>query len=120
VALLAGLLANIGLNLLLFPQFGLNGTVCATAASMFLAMALVYVLSWWQGLQLDHRVWYTSVIPCLLGLGGMWGGVLLLFVIALALRGQFLLSDEEKQTVNVTIIAGWEKVKRRFLPMIAA
>ena len=44
LAVLVGMLVNIGLNLLLLPRYGLAGAVAATAAANLAALAVAYLL----------------------------------------------------------------------------
>ncbi|HEV3418102.1 MAG TPA: lipopolysaccharide biosynthesis protein, partial [Pirellulales bacterium] len=74
IAYLAGLLVNIGMNLLLVPHLGLLGAVLGTCAAHFMALGMVYAISAANGLRLDRGIWLISLLPLTL-LSGPWGAL---------------------------------------------
>ncbi|MEO8495979.1 MAG: oligosaccharide flippase family protein, partial [Planctomycetota bacterium] len=70
VAFATGLASNVGLNFLLVPMFGLAGVVVATAIANAITLALIYYLSWLNGMRWDRGVIFTSLLPLALCLGG--------------------------------------------------
>ena len=61
--LVAGLAANIGLNLLLLPMWGLYGAVVATAISAAICLAVILVLSQCHGMKVDLGIWLVVLAP---------------------------------------------------------
>jgi O-antigen/teichoic acid export membrane protein len=64
LALLIGLVANVILNLLLLPHFGLLGAVWATAVANFTALALIYRFSAWLGMTIQPSMLLVSAADC--------------------------------------------------------
>jgi polysaccharide transporter, PST family len=102
VALLAGLIVGVALNILWLPRMGLHGTVLATSAANLVVLVLVLWLSHRSGLRRDRGLWLLLAAPLALCLGP-WVAVLVLATIAWeALCYDRLFSHEEKQRlVNV-------------------
>ncbi|MFV1965965.1 MAG: lipopolysaccharide biosynthesis protein [Pirellulaceae bacterium] len=82
-ALLLGLVANVGLNYLLAPRFGLPGVVLATATSNALSLGCVYLLGARLGMVWDRGVWLASALPVTLWLGG-WASLAILSLVMAA------------------------------------
>jgi O-antigen/teichoic acid export membrane protein len=78
-----GLAANILLNLVLLPIWGLYGAVLATTLSTGLALGLLYWLNHREGMELDSGLVWLSVAPIALG-GGAWLGAAVLVAILIA------------------------------------
>ena len=83
VALLAGLVANVSLNYVLAPRFGLPGVVAATAASNALSLGCLYLFGARLGMVWDRGVWLASVLPVTLLLGG-WASLAILVIVLAA------------------------------------
>lgn len=94
--ILAGVLLNIGLNLVLLPWFGLTGAVCAAAATNLSALALTYVFSVRSGLKFDPGVWIVLAMPPLFCAGPWIMLAALTGLTAWAIQRDYLLSTEEK------------------------
>jgi PST family polysaccharide transporter len=97
VALLVGLLANVGLNLLLLPRMGLPGAVLATTAANLVALVLVCTFIQLLGFRTDRGMWVVMALPLALWLGPWLASLAMLAVAVEALRGNWLLSRDEKQ-----------------------
>jgi PST family polysaccharide transporter len=110
-ALLVGLLANIGCNLLLLPRFGLEGAVWATTLANLTALVLIYVFSGLNGMHVDSGTWILSFSPAALSCGP-WAslGVLTAIVVATVL-GTHVLTQEEKQHVRAAATHALEKAR---------
>jgi len=109
VALFLGLLANLGLNVWLVPQFGLVGAVWATAAANAVALCLVLWLNAREGMQIDRGVIIVCLTPLLLGLGAAYGLVGLIVLACCVWNTTWILNDTEKHSVLQTLAAGREK-----------
>lgn len=97
LALLLGLLLNVGLNLLLLPAWGLHGAVWATAVANLVAMLLVLFFSNLAGMRVDRGTWLLTLAPVSLG-GGLPIALAMLFILAVAVCGSdALLSPAEKR-----------------------
>jgi O-antigen/teichoic acid export membrane protein len=78
-----GLLANILLNLVLLPIWGLYGAVFATTLSTGLSLGLLYWLNRREGMELHSGLLWLSAAPVALG-GGAWLGAAALVAILIA------------------------------------
>ncbi len=78
-----GLAANVVLNLILLPLWGLYGAVLATTTSTGLALGLLYWLNRREGMELHGGLLLLSFAPLALG-GGAWLAATVLAVILIA------------------------------------
>jgi len=122
LALLIGLLVNIGLNLLLLPRMGLMGAVLATTAANLIALLLICVFNQLLGFRTDLGTWVVLALPLLLILGhwlGPWPALLALLAVGLeAFRGDRLLSPDEKRQLAEGYRQYLERLKN--LPLVKA
>jgi O-antigen/teichoic acid export membrane protein len=116
-ALLAGLLLNVGLNLVLVPRYGLMGAVWGTAAANLLALLLPFAFSRAAGMRFDRGAWALALAPAALGFGAWPAAVALAGLLAAALRGERLFNFEEKQQLR-SVARGYlgRLGKRRAVP----
>lgn len=112
LALAAGLAANIVLNALLLPLWGLMGAVVATAAGNAGVLVLVLLLNRRQGMQLDWRVWLACTLPLALCLPPLLGAVVIALFALLAWRRNWLFNADEKRQLR-QIASGYEERIRR-------
>jgi O-antigen/teichoic acid export membrane protein len=111
-AMLAGLLLNIGFNLLWLPSFGLEGAVWATTLANLATLVLVYLFSRVHGMHVDLGTWILSFGPVALSLGP-WGALGVLFAIsALSAGTNCVLNQQEKQHLIDGAINGLQKLRR--------
>jgi PST family polysaccharide transporter len=110
-ALLAGLLLNIGCNLLLLPRFGLEGAVWATTAANLVALVLIYVFSQWHGMHVDMGTWILSLAPISLSFGSWTALAVLAAIVAVAAAGNRVLIDEEKQHLREALANGRRQLR---------
>ena len=97
VTLLAGLLLNVGLNVVLLPRLGLPGAVLATVAANALSLVLLCWINHRLGLRLDEGTRLVLALP-LLVCWPAWAAVpAVLAVAAEAVFGKRLFSPEEKR-----------------------
>ena len=90
-----GLVANILLNLVLLPIWGLFGAVLATTISTGLALGLLYGLNRREGMELRSGLLWLTAAPAALG-GGAWLGaaVLVALVVAAPFSKTLFTTDE--------------------------
>ena len=109
VALLVGLVANVLLNLLLLPRYGLTGAVVATTLANFLALTLMCVLNRLLGFRTDFGSGVVFAAPILLILGP-WISLCGLAVLVLASYfSNWIISGEERELLMET---WWRYVER--------
>lgn len=97
LAFVAALGCNIVLNLLLLPLFGLHGAAFATATANAVLLASMLGLSRRLGMTVDPGTWLVCLAPLLLLLGPWPAAATVLLLVWLAMWGQWLFGEEEKQ-----------------------
>lgn len=105
VAFAAGLVANVGLNFLLAPIFGLVGVVVATAVANAITLTLIYYLGWLNGMRWDRGVIFTSLLPLTLCLGGWHAVAVTSLACFVAYREGWLLDDSEQTQLSDSLTA---------------
>lgn len=111
LALFVGLLANVGLNLLLLPRLGLLGAVLATTAANLLALALVCAFNHRLGFRMDCGTWVVFAVPGFFCLGPWVAMTVLAVVLLEAFSSNRLLSAEEKRELAQGFAQYWEKFR---------
>jgi O-antigen/teichoic acid export membrane protein len=112
-ALAIGIFANIGLNLLLLPYFGLLGAVLATAASKLLVLVIITALSCKLGMPFDWRIVPLTLLPLTAALGAP-AALATVCIVGLALPAtQLVLTNDEKRALIAVIRPAWEQVRDR-------
>jgi O-antigen/teichoic acid export membrane protein len=97
LALLAGLLVSVAMNILLLPRLGLLGAVLATSAANLVTLALILSFNRRLGFRVDRGLWIVLAAPLSLCLGP-WIALLVLAAVALeGLHSDRLLSQAEKR-----------------------
>lgn len=110
VALLMGLLLNVGLNLLLLPRMGLLGAVLATTAANLLVLVLICAFNHLLGFHLDRGARVVLALPPAICLGPWIALLLLVAVVLEAVCRDRLLSPEEKRQ----LADGWTQYLEKF------
>lgn len=96
VPLGTGLAANILLNIVLIPLWGLYGAVLATTLSTGLTLGLLYWLNHREGMEIHAGLVWLTFAPIALG-GGPWlGGAALLIILISAPFSRWLFTTEER------------------------
>ena len=96
VALVIGLIVNVGLNLLLLPRMGLLGAVLATTTANVVVLVLICAFNHMLGFHLDRGARVALALPLCVCLGP-WLAAAVLIVVALeAVTSENLLSPQEK------------------------
>lgn len=91
-----GLLANVILNLMFIPWWGLHGAVLATATSTVICLAIILLLSQRHGMKLDPGTWITCALPVTLGFGSYVATVAFVLVAIVGLTNNLILDAEER------------------------
>ncbi len=101
LALGIGIAANVVLNLILLPRYGLLGAVLATAASKLLVVFLTALFNRMLGMHLDWRMGVVTLLPLGLALGGFVAlAILALVGLAIIASGLILTDDEKRRLVE--------------------
>ncbi len=108
LAIIVGLIANLVLNYLLIPRFGLMGAVWATTISNGIALASLFAISFLFGWRPDHGVLISALLPLLLLLPVAPAIVLIIGISWAGFQYGWLFNERERQelvvaTENVTI-----------------
>jgi hypothetical protein len=77
-------------------MFGLIGVVVATAVANAIVLALIYYLSWLNGMRWDRGVIFTSMLPLALCLGGWQSVAVAGLACYIAYREGWLLDDSDQ------------------------
>jgi len=112
LALGAGLAVNVGLNLLLLPPLGLLGAVLATTVANLVALALVCWFNHRLGFRLDPGTRVVLALPLTVCLGPGLATAVLLLVALRAVRGEHLLSADEKRQIARGLEEYSERLRR--------
>ena len=108
-ALGIGLVANIGLNLVLLPRMGLLGAVLATSVANLLALLLILAFNRMLGFHLHRGAWVLLAAPLSLCLGPLVSSLVLLAIVLEVFNSDRILSREEKQQL---IDICWQYLER--------
>ncbi len=107
LALAAGLVVNVGLNLALMPHLGLFGAVLATTIANLVVLVLICAMNRGLGFHMHRGVWLVLTLPVGYWLGP-WPALLSLLVLLLAaVRTDCLFDSEEKQLIQDKIAEYW-------------
>jgi O-antigen/teichoic acid export membrane protein len=104
VPLALGLAANILLNLLLLPVWGLLGAVVATGISTLLCLVLTLLLNRHSGMRIASGTWLAILAPASIILGTAASMVTLLLIVSSALGTNILFSNKERQEIKKVIL----------------
>jgi O-antigen/teichoic acid export membrane protein len=97
--ILAGLLANIAINLLLIPAWGLLGAVVSTTIATGLALAVLYLTNRRMGMQIQPGLIWLTIAPAAM-CGGAWCGLAGLAAVVAALPfSRTLITQQERDVI---------------------
>jgi O-antigen/teichoic acid export membrane protein len=117
VALAIGLAANIGLNLVLLPRYGLPGAVIGTCIAHVTALAIVLMLSRRLGMRWGSGTWLMLLCP-LAVLCPPWLGLSILAVVGISLvAGNAVFDTREKSLVITTAGRLWRRLPVPRIPI---
>jgi O-antigen/teichoic acid export membrane protein len=109
ISFLIGLIANVGLNLLLLPRYGLYGAVLATTIANFIALVLILGFSRWLGMSIHRGTWLVVGLPLAFCLGPWVSFGVLSLVATIAFSTNLLLHADEKQE----LLGVWRRATER-------
>ncbi|MCI0333229.1 MAG: oligosaccharide flippase family protein [Planctomycetes bacterium] len=99
VPLVAGLAANIAINVALIPTWGLLGAVVSTTVATGLALAILYAINRRAGMQIQQGLVWLSLAPVAM-CGGAWCGAAVLVVLAAILPfSKTLITPQEREVI---------------------
>jgi PST family polysaccharide transporter len=113
-ALLLGLTANIALNALLLPYWGLLGAVVATTVANVIALLLVVRFSQMTGFQADAGVYLCCCLPVVLLLGALPAMAAVISFSFFAMRRGWLFSDDQWKVMSVAVEQRCQTLLDRF------
>lgn len=115
MAFVAGIAANVGLNLVLLPRYPLGGAVaaatCGTLVAVLAAMAFVQR----QGMRVGLGTWIVATLPAALWLGPWPAAAILAAVLALAGGSGLVFTVSEKDDFRKALRAHWHHLLRRWV-----
>lgn len=104
-----GLAANVVLNLVLLPRYGLLGAVLATTAANALALCLMILLNHRLGFRMHRATWLVLMLPMCFCLGPIVVlGMLAVLVVQAVCSNRLVTADEKRQ-----LAAAWAEYRRR-------
>jgi polysaccharide transporter, PST family len=112
VPLAIGLAANIAINIVLIPIWGLSGAVISTAIATGLALGVLYVINRTAGMKIQSGLIGLSLLPVAMCGGALCGSLALVAVTAALPFSKTLLNAQERG-----VIGG---IYREFIDRIAA
>jgi O-antigen/teichoic acid export membrane protein len=110
VALLAGLVANVLLNLVLLPSLGLMGAVLATTLGKFVVLGLVLWFSRMLGMKIHSGTWLLATLPLALAGGAAVATLALAATVIAAILSDHIFRSREKQQLLEMLT----ELRRRF------
>ncbi|MFH1919512.1 MAG: lipopolysaccharide biosynthesis protein [Planctomycetota bacterium] len=111
IALLGGLVVNVGLNLLLLPRLGLLGAVLATVAGNLVALLLVAALNRRLGFRMDLGTRAVLAVPLFFCLGP-WATLAVLSALLFgAIHTDRFLSGDEKRELAEGVARYWQQFR---------
>lgn len=102
-AFFAGLVVNVGTNLLLLPVWGLQGAVLSASAGNLALLLMIFGFANWRGLRLDVGTWAVSASPLALTLGPWAALTVLAALTATAWSSHRIFSPDEKDQLHAMI-----------------
>lgn len=97
--LIIGLVINVAIDLFLIPRWGLFGAVVGTTVATAVALAVLYWLNRFAGMQLETGMLIFTAAPAAM-CGGVWAGTIALVVLLVAMPfSKTLLTNDERTTL---------------------
>ncbi len=120
IALFAGLVGNVGLNLLLLPRLGLLGAVLATTIANLFVLLLIASFNRRLGFRMDLGAWLVLAVPLLFCLGPWVTLAVLLALVLEASNSDRLLSREEKRELTERVAEYWRGCRNLWVALKCA
>lgn len=98
-----GLAANISLNLVLVPMWGLHGAVLATTMSTGLALGLLYWLNHCEGMELHRGLAWLSIAPIALSGGACLAAMMLVVILVASPFSSILFTTGERALLGAYV-----------------
>lgn len=95
-----GLAANVGLNLVLLPMWGLAGAVIATAGATFLTLLIQLYVNHRTGMHVHRGTLLVAFAPALLGFGPVVASLGAVAILLLAIARGWVLNAEERRELT--------------------
>ena len=114
IPLMIALAANVGLNALLMPHYGLAGAILATTVANAAALAITFRVGGRVGMQVEPGTWILCFVPACL-CGGLPTALAGLAVILVALLARDALLSPQERGRLATIVTDRLKPLARFL-----
>ncbi len=114
LAIFIGLAANIVVNMMLIPEWGLRGAVIATTIGNLINLLLVFGLNHYFGCKTDLGIWACAATPLLLIIDPIMGAGCMIALVTVAWRSVWFFSEEEK----VDICRASESAMKKALNML--
>jgi O-antigen/teichoic acid export membrane protein len=111
--LAVGLVANVILNLILLPPWGLMGAVVATTIATALALAVLYAINAMAGMRIEPGMMCMSFAPVALGFGPLAATIVLLVVIGAAFGSLGWITPAERRSLRAFVDEKWAQLKTR-------
>src|SRR6185437_12516006 len=111
LAMLAGLVVNVGLNLWLLPRYGLLGAATATALGNAVLLLVTYAAAAAIGMRPDRGAWIMALAPVALGFGAWPALAVLATLTGLGATTNLLLNEEERRQLGAGAVAGWARLR---------
>jgi O-antigen/teichoic acid export membrane protein len=102
--LVLGLAANVLLNFVLLPSYGLQGAVVAIAIATALVLAMTIALSARHGMSVDMGTWTLVTAPAALGLGVWAAWVACALVAVVTLGTNLVLTAGERRELKTCVV----------------
>ena len=113
LTLFVGLAANVGLNLVLLPKFGLLGAVLATAAARLVTLGMLWTITGKLGMEIDRGLLIVAALPLLL-VSGPWAALIALVAVAVGKApGIGCFTAAEKTEIAGAAEQYWLKFRQR-------
>lgn len=109
LAIGAGLLANVLLNMLLIPIWGLSGAVWATTLGNLVVIVLILLMNQYFECRTDSGIWFLSVLPLVLLLSPWLATGLLIAIMIVGYRTEWIFNRDEKQQA----IEAWQGMRKK-------
>jgi O-antigen/teichoic acid export membrane protein len=99
----AGLIINVGINMILIPVIGLNGAVIATAIGNATILVLIFAMNHRFGCKTDVGIWLCTLLPLTLVLPKHFAAIAIFAIVLIGCFTNRLLNAEEKIAVQQTV-----------------
>jgi O-antigen/teichoic acid export membrane protein len=108
--IVAGLIANISINVALIPAWGLLGAVVSTTIATGLALTVLYAINRRAGMQIQPGLVWLSTAPVAMCGGPWWGLAGLAAVVAALPFSRTLITQPERDVIaefGRTLLSRW-------------